>query len=51
MRRWSCHNPLERHHRDALTGRIHTPQADFALLNAGRAALVAAAPPASPSNA
>lgn len=47
----SRHNPLERHHRDALTGRIHTPQADFALLNAGKAALVAAGPPASPSNA
>lgn len=32
-------NPLERHHRDALCGRVHAPQADTVLLNAGRAAL------------
>jgi len=32
-------NPLERHYRDVLCGRIHTPQADSALLAAGRAAL------------
>lgn len=47
----SRHNPIERHHRDALTGRIHTPQADFALLNAGKAALAAAAPSVTPSHA
>jgi alkylation response protein AidB-like acyl-CoA dehydrogenase len=32
-------NPLERHLRDVLCARIHTPQADAALLAAGRAAL------------
>lgn len=32
-------NPLERHYRDALCGRVHAPQADTVLLNAGRAAL------------
>jgi alkylation response protein AidB-like acyl-CoA dehydrogenase len=32
-------NPLERHLRDALCGRIHTPQADSVRLAAGRAAL------------
>lgn len=32
-------NPLERHHRDALTGRIHTPQRDMVLGTIGRAAL------------
>jgi alkylation response protein AidB-like acyl-CoA dehydrogenase len=31
-------NPLERHHRDVLCGRVHTPQADVALSAAGRAA-------------
>ena len=31
-------NPLERHHRDVLCGRIHTPQADVALTGAGKAA-------------
>ena len=36
-------SPLERHHRDVLCGRIHTPQADVALVNAGRAAFVARA--------
>lgn len=39
----SRHNPAERHLRDALTGRIHTPQSDVILLNAGRAALAKAA--------
>jgi alkylation response protein AidB-like acyl-CoA dehydrogenase len=32
-------NPLERHLRDVLCARIHTPQADAALIAAGRAAL------------
>jgi alkylation response protein AidB-like acyl-CoA dehydrogenase len=32
-------NPLERHWRDVLCARIHTPQADAARLAAGRAAL------------
>lgn len=32
-------NPLERHLRDALCGRIHTPQDDSARVAAGRAAL------------
>lgn len=35
----SRHNALERHHRDVLCGRIHTPQEDQARLNAGRLAL------------
>lgn len=32
-------NPLERHYRDALCGRVHAPQADTVLLNVGRSAL------------
>jgi alkylation response protein AidB-like acyl-CoA dehydrogenase len=32
-------NPLERHLRDVLCARIHTPQADAALLAAGKSAL------------
>jgi len=32
-------NPLERHLRDVLCARIHTPQADSAYLAAGRARL------------
>jgi len=32
-------NPLERHYRDVLCGRIHTPQGDSALASAGRTAL------------
>ncbi len=32
-------NPLERHYRNVLCGRIHTPQADVILAAAGRAAL------------
>jgi alkylation response protein AidB-like acyl-CoA dehydrogenase len=32
-------NPLERHYRDVLCGRIHTPQNDSVLVAAGRAAL------------
>lgn len=39
----SRHNPAERHLRDALTGRIHTPQSDVVLLNAGKTALARAA--------
>ncbi|PXA90353.1 acyl-CoA dehydrogenase [Caulobacter sp. D4A] len=31
-------NPLERHHRDVLCGRVHTPQADVVLTGAGKAA-------------
>lgn len=38
------HNPLERHLRDVLCGRIHTPQDDAVLVAAGRAKL--AEPPA-----
>ena len=34
----SRHNPLQRHLRDVLCGRVHTPQADAALGAAGRAA-------------
>ncbi|MDO8186526.1 acyl-CoA dehydrogenase family protein [Conexibacter sp. JD483] len=36
-------NPLERHHRDALTGRVHTPQSDTILTQLGAAALRRAA--------
>lgn len=32
-------NPLERHHRDVLCGRIHVPQDDAVLQGSGRAAL------------
>jgi alkylation response protein AidB-like acyl-CoA dehydrogenase len=32
-------NPLQRHHRDVLCARVHTPQDDTVLLTAGRAAL------------
>ncbi|WER49293.1 acyl-CoA/acyl-ACP dehydrogenase [Cupriavidus sp. WKF15] len=35
----SRNNPLERHYRDVLCSRIHTPQNDSILLAAGRAAL------------
>jgi alkylation response protein AidB-like acyl-CoA dehydrogenase len=34
------HHPLQRHYRDVLCCRIHTPQDDAALLAAGRAALL-----------
>ncbi|MGW4369511.1 acyl-CoA dehydrogenase family protein [Nocardia takedensis] len=37
-------HPLERHHRDALVGRIHTPQSDLVLAELGRAALAAGRP-------
>jgi alkylation response protein AidB-like acyl-CoA dehydrogenase len=39
----SRHNPLERHLRDVLCGRIHTPQDDVVLVSAGISALAAAA--------
>jgi alkylation response protein AidB-like acyl-CoA dehydrogenase len=32
-------NPLERHHRDVLCGRVHTPQDDSTRIGLGRAAL------------
>lgn len=32
-------HPLQRHHRDVLCGRVHTPQDDSALVAAGRVAL------------
>ncbi|MDB5432999.1 MAG: acyl-CoA dehydrogenase domain protein [Caulobacter sp.] len=34
----SRHNPLQRHYRDVLCGRIHTPQGDVVLTGAGKAA-------------
>jgi len=40
----SRNNPLERHHRDALCGRIHTPQDDVILTAAGRAAFASVLP-------
>ncbi len=39
----SRHNPLQRHFRDVLCGRIHTPQADVVLTAAGRQAFAALA--------
>ncbi|RWD52441.1 MAG: acyl-CoA dehydrogenase [Mesorhizobium sp.] len=35
----SRNNPLERHHRDVLCGRIHSPQEDTVRIGAGRVAL------------
>ena len=35
----SRNNPLERHYRDVLCGRVHTPQDDATRLSAGRVAL------------
>lgn len=35
----SRNNPLERHHRDVLCSRIHSPQADTVLVAAGKAGL------------
>jgi butyryl-CoA dehydrogenase len=35
----SRHNPLERHLRDVLCGRVHTPQSDSLLIAAGQSAL------------
>jgi alkylation response protein AidB-like acyl-CoA dehydrogenase len=37
-------NPLERHYRDVLCARVHTPQDDSVTVAAGRAVLQAAAP-------
>jgi alkylation response protein AidB-like acyl-CoA dehydrogenase len=37
-------NPLERHYRDVLCSRVHTPQDDAVLLAAGRAALTSSTP-------
>jgi len=34
-------NPLQRHYRDVLCSRIHTPQNDTILINSGRAAFAA----------
>ncbi|MBA4010316.1 MAG: acyl-CoA dehydrogenase [Phenylobacterium sp.] len=39
----SRHNPLQRHYRDVLCGRVHTPQADVVLAGAGKAAFAALA--------
>ena len=39
----SRRNPLERHYRDVLCSRVHTPQDDAIAVAAGRAALDAAA--------
>jgi alkylation response protein AidB-like acyl-CoA dehydrogenase len=36
-------NPLQRHYRDVLCSRIHTPQNDTILVNSGRAAFAARA--------
>ncbi|CAM3930347.1 putative acyl-CoA dehydrogenase YdbM [Pseudomonas reidholzensis] len=40
----SRHNPLERHYRDVLCSRIHTPQDDVVLGQVGRAALAEVQP-------
>jgi alkylation response protein AidB-like acyl-CoA dehydrogenase len=39
----SRHNPLERHWRDVLCSRVHTPQDDSVLISAGLAAFAARA--------
>jgi alkylation response protein AidB-like acyl-CoA dehydrogenase len=44
----SRHNALQRHYRDVLCGRIHTPQADVVLAGAGKAAFAALAPRPTP---
>jgi alkylation response protein AidB-like acyl-CoA dehydrogenase len=41
-------NPLERHYRDILCARVHTPQDDSVLLQVGRTALTRPAPHALP---
>ncbi len=38
----SRHNALQRHYRDVLCGRIHTPQGDVILTSAGKSAFAAA---------
>ncbi|WP_337188034.1 acyl-CoA dehydrogenase family protein [Phenylobacterium sp.] len=40
----SRHNPLQRHYRDVLCGRIHTPQADVVLTAAGKSAFAKTSP-------
>lgn len=45
----SRRNALERHYRDVLCSRIHTPQDDTLLINSGKAAFAQAAEPASHS--
>jgi alkylation response protein AidB-like acyl-CoA dehydrogenase len=35
----SVHNPLQRHYRDALCSRVHTPQSDLILTGLGKASL------------
>ncbi|KAF1054349.1 MAG: putative acyl-CoA dehydrogenase YdbM [Stenotrophomonas maltophilia] len=42
----SRHNPLERHYRDVLCARVHTPQDDSVFAGAGRSALAAVERPA-----
>ena len=42
------HNPLERHYRDALCSRIHSPQDDVILAAAGREALGIGSAPSAP---
>ena len=37
----SRHNDLQRHYRDVLCGRIHTPQSDVILTGAGKAVFAA----------
>ena len=46
----SRHNALQRHYRDVLCGRIHTPQSDVVLTGAGKAAFAAARPSPRPDN-
>jgi alkylation response protein AidB-like acyl-CoA dehydrogenase len=45
----SRHNPLQRHYRDVLCGRIHTPQGDVILTAAGKAAIAALPGPPVPA--
>lgn len=42
-------NPLQRHYRDVLCSRIHTPQNDTILINSGRAAFAALASSVQPA--
>ncbi len=42
-------NALQRHYRDVLCSRIHTPQNDTILINSGRAAFAATAPSLQPA--
>jgi alkylation response protein AidB-like acyl-CoA dehydrogenase len=43
-------NPLQRHYRDVLCSRIHTPQNDTILVNSGKAAFAARAARKKPSS-